>query len=87
MKPVALHVPLSNRDACLRCAESSSYRFMVDDAFLCPECCAVVDPGRFMRAGDDQDRTELEHAQSRAHYFDHEWAAMGWKPPATVTHL
>jgi len=68
-------------DVCLRCSEPSGYQYTVaGGGYLCPSCCALVDPGRV----NDESREEL---QVRAERSDEEWEAMGWRLPATVTRL
>lgn len=62
-------------DVCLRCSAPSGYQYCVKGGgYLCPPCCALVDPGRI---GDDT----LDELLSRAQRSDEEWEALGWRPP------
>ncbi|HUB98532.1 MAG TPA: hypothetical protein VMS11_01785 [Solirubrobacterales bacterium] len=71
----------ANGSVCLRCSEPSGYQYVVEGGgYLCPPCCALVDPRRV----NDETRDEL---LSRAERSDEEWEAMGWCPEATVTAL
>jgi len=64
---------------CLRCSKPSGYQYVVKGGgYLCPLCCAVVDPGRV----NSETREELF---ARAEHSDEEWEAMGWSPPSSVT--
>ncbi len=73
------------QERCLRCAGTSSYRYMVKGGgYLCPPCCALVDPERVRYMIGDY---AVEEGQAKAERSDEEWEALGWSPPASVTSI
>jgi len=70
-------------DVCLRCSEPSGYQYVVSGGgYLCPPCCALVDPDRFLLTANE---VALEFALAEAPRSDEEWEALGWRPPPVAS--